>query len=592
MDDLRGDESPLQRNCASKFIEGLQLLNKDCTFEFDWNRRTFRTFPNKKRKKLLSHDFPYLLFLRVTRYSIIPYLAINLIYLVAWFIWIYSRLPDSPQYLQVLVIISFVILMLAVSTNVIEYYVVENAESPLAKLTHYMDIFRAVTIAIVCHTLEVNLHVSPMIFIIIYQTTSQFLRQKYFESFLLGYLYCFTGKIMNDNIPILWYFVLCNICFLVLSYGLSLQIHHMIMQIISHSLSLFILKKESQRCEDSKTHFTNVIFSNSTIKHNKGDKNVDGTSRMNPSEIASVDNKGNDDKEVDDNDDEDRDGNDDDIVVGGDDDNGVDEVDKDLEVHDILDETSSFHDSIKQKPGKPVRIFDRINLLFSRMNPFRDKDESNSLSLQQKCSMHGITLHDSVKPDILRQLNKNSAISHAFYGVVAINLDSSGAAGQENYLNYMRLNATKDVIMNIAKRHNIQYIQQVGKIWVGFTGGDKTQKRATQDCCNCVEMGITVAQLSYEYKWHVTTAIEYGFIMGSKLDLFGADIRRVLTCAHFSKTSGLFISESVKKHAVKTKSHELHRSLISQIQFHNIPRCSEKTWKPPSVFFGVYYAEN
>ena len=109
-----------------------------------------------------------------------------------------------------------------------------------------------------------------------------------------------------------------------------------------------------------------------------------------------------------------------------------------------------------------------------------------------------------------------------------------------------------DVLDNLAKNHRISCVRRFGDVWIGLVGSKQTWGSHGSDCYHAIQMACEVMVTAEKRQWSVACAIDHGAVVGGFIgnpafDIFGPEVRWVLTHVEMKKVQEVLVSSSVKQ---------------------------------------------
>lgn len=145
--------------------------------------------------------------------------------------------------------------------------------------------------------------------------------------------------------------------------------------------------------------------------------------------------------------------------------------------------------------------------------------------------------------------------------------------------------AVHDLFDTIAKRNDITSVRKFGDVWVGCRGFTDTKGQSSADCLNVIKMASEVLSLAEELHLRVCCAIDCGNIIGGfvgsmHFDLFGPEVRWVLSMVEAKKIGSILVNQSVKQKIAGAQKKDQNQQL-QHVKFDSINL--QPIWRSRSV---------
>jgi hypothetical protein len=187
-------------------------------------------------------------------------------------------------------------------------------------------------------------------------------------------------------------------------------------------------------------------------------------------------------------------------------------------------------------------------------------DQKSCVDEEKKCLIDeakGVDLlpeFQETKPT-LKELQSLSGVSKSYAVVIAIK--ESMSPSRDCMLNSINAYSIHDLIDWLALTKRVTCIRKFGSTWIGCVGLVQTWGTREEDLYNALLLCCEIIKLAKNNLWNITCAIDSGLITGGFIgnkffDLYGPEVRWILSVVNSNVIREILVSQTVKQFNLKS----------------------------------------
>lgn len=207
-----------------------------------------------------------------------------------------------------------------------------------------------------------------------------------------------------------------------------------------------------------------------------------------------------------------------------------------------IDHNQSFHFNTSITFNK--NIIDQCVSIDEKKNELADQARELDLLLE----------FQETKPT-LKELQSLTGVNKSSTVVIAIK--ESLPPSRDSMLDSTRTYCIYDLIDWLALSKRVTCIRKFGSTWIGCVGLIQTWGTREEDLYNALLLCCEINKLATHYLWNITCAIDSGLITGGFIgnkffDLYGPEVRWILSVVNSNMTKEILVSQTVEQSNLKT----------------------------------------